>query len=173
MWTGAVENRNKAPFTHSVAKLLCFQKGTVDAVKKGFRAKATVDSGAQKLSKVYLLSKNVYLRPQMCGTWCHFQSCKLLLSVDCGTHFTLYLTPAGMFAPHCSAGAASQQEWIHTYPSLCHYSSWWPALGGSCWCIPWSEHLPEDALCFGDMIQYKMQDLSELPLQLTEGQQLI
>lgn len=81
MWTGAVENRNKAPFTHSVAKLLCFQKGTVDAVKKGFRAKATVDSGAQKLSKVYLLSKNVYLRPQMCGTWCHFQSCKLLLRV--------------------------------------------------------------------------------------------
>lgn len=93
MLTGAVANRSKALFIHSVAKLLCFQKGTVNAVKKGFRAKATVDSGPQKLSKVYLLSKNVYLRPQMCGTWClGTQSCKLLLRVLTVGHALHYIS---------------------------------------------------------------------------------
>lgn len=82
MLTRTVENRSKALFTHSAAKLLCLQKGTVDAVRKGFRAKATVDSGPQKLSKVYFLSKNIYVRLHMCGTWClGTQSCKLLLRV--------------------------------------------------------------------------------------------
>lgn len=46
--TETVENRSKAPFTHSVGKSLCFQKGTTDSVRKLFKAKATMGFWAMK-----------------------------------------------------------------------------------------------------------------------------
>lgn len=154
-------------------QLSCYVSGkALWTLRKGFRDKATVDSGPKKLSKVYLLSKNVYVRPQMCGTWClGTESCKFLLGVLTVGH-----------ALHC---ILDQQRW-DVCPSLqcrgCLTTGMKPHLPftlplflmtACSECTPQSEDLPEDALCYGDVIQYNMQDSFKLPLQLTEGQQVI
>lgn len=89
--TEIVENKSKAPLTHSIAKPLYFQKGTMDAVRKCFKAKPPWDSGPQKHSKMYLLSKNVCVRPQTCGIRClgtqvSSKSLLGLLTAGCASH---------------------------------------------------------------------------------------
>lgn len=52
--TERAENRSKALFTHSVAKLLCFQKGTGGSAKC-MKAEATVRLWATKTQSIFLL----------------------------------------------------------------------------------------------------------------------
>lgn len=171
MLTGTVENGGK---THSVAKFVCFQKGTVDSVRKGFRVKATVDSGPQKLAKVYFLSRDVYLRPQMCGTWClGMQSCELLLRVWLWDRLCTSSRTSRDVCPSLHSRSCLTTGTKPHSPLTLPLSLMTACPGESSWYTPWWEDLPEDALCYGDMTQDKMQDLSEPPLQLTEGQQLI
>lgn len=79
-----------------------------------------------------------------------------------------------MFVPHCEQELPNNRHEATLTPhSLCHCPSWQPALGKAAGAAHDEKTFPEDALCNGDVTQGKMQGLSELPLQLTEGQQLI
>lgn len=92
-------------------------------------------------------------------------------SVDCGTCFALYLGPAGL---RCLPLIAVQELPDNRHEAmLAPHSAAIPHEGWHWGKAAGSEDLPEDALCYGDAIQYRMQDSSELSLQLAEGQQLI
>lgn len=50
--TEIAENKSKALFTHSAAELLCFHlKGTMDCVRKCFKANTTVGIWAKKVQQ--------------------------------------------------------------------------------------------------------------------------